>query len=47
MQKGDDGMESLQSLQVTTYSKTGPQHNSRQVQVNHGTGYEIPASPLS
>lgn len=40
-------MESLQSLQVTTYcSKTGPRHNSSEVQGNPGTGCETTFSAL-
>lgn len=39
-------MEFLQSLQVTTYSKTGPRHNSREVQASLGMGCETPFSSL-
>lgn len=39
-------MESLQSLQVTTYNKTEPWHNSREVQANPDMGCETPLPPL-
>lgn len=35
-------MEPLQSLQATTYGKTGSWHNSREVQANPGMGCETP-----
>lgn len=39
-------MESLQSLQVTTYSKIEPWHKSREVQANRGKGSETPLFSL-